>query len=317
MVNQKIVQIFGEIADMLEITGENPFRIRAYRRAVEALGRMGDLEQIHKDNDSALEAIPGIGKELHLKIIEIIETGRCEMHEQLAQKLPSGILDLLRVRGLGPKKVKLFYDQLGIHRLEQLRSAAESGALATLPGMGEKSQAVILDALNQLSFSKERIPYAEALKRAEKAMEYLHSFPALEQLQYAGSLRRKQATVGDIDLLATSTDVPGLMDYFVKMPGVQRVLGQGETKSSITLEGNVQIDLRVVDPESFGAALFYFTGPKHFNIHVRTMALKRGLKINEYGLFDGDEKRAGRTEEEMFAGLDLPYLTPEQRESFQ
>lgn len=308
---------------MLDILNENVFRVRAYRRAVEVVRGLGDLEVMAKEHPEEMGQIPGIGKELHAKMLEIMETGSCAMHEELQGKLAPGILDLLRLRGIGPKKVKLFYEQLGISTLEALRSAAESGALATLPGMGEKSQASVLQALNESSFAKPRMAYEKALPVAEAMIQHMKVLSEVEQIAYAGSLRRKQETVGDIDILV-SFDVEKnpdglerIMEHFVTHPDVNHVLARGDTKSSVVLEGNVQVDLRVVDPASYGAALFYFTGPKHFNIHVRTIALRRGLKINEYGLFDGESKLAGRTEEEMFEGLDLPYLTPEQRGEFK
>lgn len=321
--NEKVVQFFEEIADMLDVLGENVFRVRAYRRAAEVVRGMGDLEKMIKDKDVDMEKIPGIGKELHAKIIEIIETGRCEMHERLLSQLSPGILDILRVRGIGPKKVKLFWEQLGIQDLGALRSAAESGTLATLPGMGEKSQAAILVALNENTHSKDRTPYGVALPQAEEYLDYLRKNPLIKAVQYAGSLRRGQSTVGDIDILATGGDsntleeVQSMMKYFVSYPKVQTILAEGDTKSSVVLKGNLQVDFRVVNVESYGAALFYFTGPKQFNIHVRTVALKRGLKINEYGIYRGEEKLAGETEESMFAALEMPYMTPQERHDFK
>ncbi len=318
MVNEKIVQIFTEIADMLEILGENPFRIRAHQRAAEVIrGIQEDLGVLHQRADKAIEEIPGIGKDLHQKIIEIIETGRSSMHEKLVRKLSPGILDLLRVRGIGPKKVKLFHDQLDIDSIDKLRSAAESGALAVLPGMGEKSQKKILDALQQMAFKKERIPFKLALKEAEAYVAYMKKCKAVKQIQYAGSLRRKMKTIGDIDILTSGSDAASISQHFFFFFKIVSVQGSGETKSSVLLGKNIQVDLRVVAEESFGAALFYFTGPKHFNIYVRTLALKKGLKVNEYGLFKGERKIAGKTEEEMFKALHMAYLTPVQREDFQ
>lgn len=322
-INEKIVQFFEEIADMLDVLGENVFRVRAYRRAAEVVRGMGDLEKLVQDKTVDLEKTPGIGKDLHAKIIEIVETGHCEMHERLMEKLSPGILDILRVRGIGPKKVKLFYEQLGIQSLEALRSAAESGALATLPGMGEKSQSAILVALNENTYSKDRTPYDLALPEAEAYLAYLKKNLLLKKANYAGSLRRKQSTIGDIDILATGGNamkpetVEALMEYFIAYPKVQTVLAKGDTKSSVVLNNNLQVDFRVVDEDSYGAALFYFTGPKQFNIHVRTLALKRGLKINEYGVYRGEEKLAGETEEDMFSALELPYLSPEERQDFK
>ncbi len=317
MINERIVQIFEEIGDMLEILGENVFRVRAYQRAAEVVRGLSDLEDMYKKDPTSLEGLPGIGKDLHAKILEILTTGECEMHDRLLKQVGAGLLDILRIRGIGPKKVKMFRDQLGISSLEQLRSAADSGALATLPGMGEKSQELIVKALRDQSLSKERIPHAKALEAAEEYISYMKGFKEVKQIQYGGSLRRGKATVGDVDILVTGTNTEKIMRHFVAYPKVRQVLGQGDTKSSVVLEGNLQVDLRVVDKDSFGAALFYFTGPKHFNIHVRTIALRRGWKINEYGIFKGEEKLAGKTEEEMFKLLDMDYMTPEERENFK
>jgi DNA polymerase (family 10) len=315
MINEKIYQIFSEIADMLQVKGENVFRVRAYQRAAEVIKSMGtELDEMAPE---AIEEIPGVGKDLHDKIVEIMRTGTCEMHERLMKQLGPGVLELLRVRGVGPKKVKLFMEQLDIHSAAQLKAAAESGALATLPGMGEKSQAAILESLAQATHLKERTPYAKALKQAETVIKFLKTCDYVDQVAYAGSLRRKMKTIGDIDILTTSKNPEGLMSYFLSYPETKQVLAAGDTKSSIVTNEDMQVDLRVVPEESFGAALFYFTGPKHFNIHVRTIALKRGWKINEYGLYEGEKMLAGRTEEEIFELLELPYMTPQQREDFK
>lgn len=310
--NDQIAQFFDEIGDMLEILGENVFRVRAYRRGAEAVRNVtSDIAELP---DEEIEHLSGIGKDLHLKIREILETGGCEMHTRLLNKLGTGILDMLRIRGVGPKKVKLFYDQLEIQNLDQLRAAAESGALATLPGMGEKSEAAILEALNMASYSKERIPYEQALEVAEAYIAYMKENGAVEQIDYAGSLRRKKTTIGDVDLLVCGSDPAGMSQHFVDFPGVRKVLGNGETKSSVLLDGNVQVDLRVVPAESYGAALLYFTGSKHFNIRMRTHALQQGLKINEYGVFRGEEKLAGETEGGMFEAVGMDFVEPEGRE---
>lgn len=315
MINTQIAQIFDEIGNMLEILGENVFRVRAYYRAAESVRNLGhDLKALHEKNDPLIEEIPGIGKDLHAKIIEIIETGQCEMHTRLLEKIGPGILEILRLRGIGPKKVKLFYEQLGISNLEQLKAAAESGALETLPGMGKKSQEAIVDAIAQNSVGKDRIPYAQALKAAEQYLDYMKQSPAVEQIEYAGSLRRKKNTIGDIDLLAAGVDSEAIRAHFLAYPDIQKVLGAGETKSSVILSGNIQVDLRVVDKDKFGAALLYFTGSKQFNIHLRTLALKQDLKVNEYGIFKGERSIASATEEEIFSALGLDYVEPSDRE---
>lgn len=317
MINDTIAQLFTDIAEMLQVLGENVFRVRAYQRAAEVIKGIGNLEEIYKKDPSQLEQIPGIGAELRLKIIEVIETGGIQMHRELVQKLGTGVLDMLHIRGVGPKKVKLFMEQLDIRDVTALRSAAESGALATLPGMGEKSQAGILESLNQMTHLKERTPYAVALKQAEDMIAYLRTCKDFDQIQYAGSLRRKMKTIGDVDILTTGSNHEAMMKHFLAYPGTKQVLADGATKCSLVTNTDMQVDLRAVSDESFGAALFYFTGPKHFNIHVRTIALKRGWKINEYGLYEGEKLLAGRTEEEIFDLLGLPYMTPEQRENFK
>ncbi|MFT7184350.1 MAG: DNA polymerase (family 10) [Oceanicoccus sp.] len=315
MINDRIAQTFDEIGNMLEVLGKNIFRVRAYYRGAESVRNFGeDLAALHAAKDEMIEDIPGIGKDLHAKIIEMIETGACEMHTRLLEEVGPGILEILRLRGIGPKKVKLFYDQLGISTLDQLKAAAESGALATLPRMGEKSQESILSSINQGSIGKERIPHDSALKAAEIFIKYMKTCKDLEQIQFAGSLRREKETIGDIDLLVSGTENVKIREHFLAYEKVQQTLGAGETKSSVILEGNMQVDLRIVPSESFGAALLYFTGSKHFNIKLRTHALKQGFKVNEYGLYKGEEKIAGITEQEMFDGLGIDFVPPNQRE---
>lgn len=314
LTNQIVANLFSEIADMLEILGENIFRIRAYRRAAESVRAYGlDLKKIYSEDPDQLGNIPGIGEDLQNKILEIIETGECSVHEKLSKRLPAGILDILRVRGIGPRKVKLFYEFLQIDSLEKLEAAAETGELAKLPGMGEKSQEAIIKALAQNTYSQKRLPFTKALRIAEDYLDYMRTSPEVKKIMYAGSLRRKAETIGDIDLLATTNHPLKLSEHFCTYPKILQILAQGATKSSVVLKERVQVDLRVVEEASFGAALLYFTGNKDFNIRLRTIALRKGLKINEYGLFRGEEKLAGRTEEEMFEALGIPYLSPEDR----
>lgn len=312
-MNEQIAQIFDEIADMLEILDESVFRIRAYRRAAETVRGTGlNLKEVP---DEEIEAIPGIGKDLHAKIVEINETGRCQMHEDLAKKLSPGILDILRVRGIGPKKAKMFYQQLDIDNLDKLKAAAESGALATLPRMGEKTVENILEAMEQGTHERIRTPYAQAKKVADAYLDYMRECGSLDKVQYAGSLRREKETIGDVDILATGSDAAAMSKHFLEYSKVKTVLAAGDTKSSVVLEdGNIQVDFRVVEPESFGAALLYFTGSKHFNIMMRTRALRNHLKINEYGIYKGEQKLAGESEEDMFKALGMDYVEPRDRE---
>lgn len=315
MINQKIAEQFDEIADMLEILGESVFRIRAYRRASDIVqGFSQDLSELHQKDDSAIEKIPGIGKDLHSKILEIITYGKCKMHGALVKKLSPGILDILRVRGIGPKKAKLFWEQLGVDTIEKLRGAAESGALATLPGMGEKSSEAIVEALHQSTHLQERIPLYQALPVAEHFVEYMKECKFVEKVEYAGSLRRKADTIGDIDILASGSNAEKMSDHFRSFSGVKQILAAGDTKSSVVLNDNIQVDFRVVEPESFGAALYYFTGSKYHNIQTRTLAMKMGLKINEYGIFKGENRVAGITESELFRALGMDFIPPELRE---
>jgi len=323
MINEKIAQIFTEIAEMLQVAGENPFRARAYERAAETVRRASDLTVLRARDMRAdpngvaksIESLPGIGEDLYKKILEIMDTGECKMHERLKRKLSPGILDILHVRGIGPKKARLFLESLGVDNVDKLKAAAESGALATLPGMGKKSESSILEAL--ASVRKDRIPYKKALAEAEAYLKFLRTCDGVIDVQFAGSLRRKSATIGDIDLLATAKNPAKLMKCFLSYPRVTQMLSAGETKGSVVISGNIQVDLRIVGAESFGAAMFYFTGPRQFNIHVRTAAQKRGLKVNEYGIFKGRKCIAGRTEEEMFSALGMKYLSPMEREDFK
>lgn len=315
MINKQIAEKFEEIADMLEILDESIFRIRAYRRASDVLlGLSQDLADLAENEDDAIEKIPGIGKDLHAKILEFIADGEIQMHKDLVKKLSPGILDILKVRSVGPKKAKLFYEELEVDNIDKLRAALESGAIVALPGMGEKSSQGILTALDQATHLQERIPIFQVLPVADAYIEYMKECKAVVKVQYAGSLRRRMETIGDVDILATGTDPEAMSEHFRSYGKVKQILAAGETKSSVVLNDNIQVDFRVVKPESFGAALYYFTGSKHHNIQVRTLALKKHLKINEYGLFDGEKMIAGATEEEFFHKLGMDYIPPELRE---
>ncbi len=315
MENQKISRIFQEIGDILELQGVNRFRYLSYHRASQTISNLQrDLRAIYEENPIGLREIPGIGPALSDKIIEILETGQCKEHQTLLSGFSKGILELLTIRGLGPKKVKKFYDELGVDTLAKLKAAAETGQLAGLPGMGEKSQTEILKSISDHEKHRERALLHTATLLAEALVRYMEKCPEVEKVTYAGSLRRGKETIGDIDILTTGTDHEKIIDYFVSQPDVDIILAQGDTKASLLLEEGIQVDLRVVEEASFGAALYYFTGSKEHNIRTRKIAISKGLKINEYGLYRGEEWIAGRTEEEMFEGLELPYIIPELRE---
>ena len=314
MKNQQIAKIFIEIADLLELKGESVFRIRAYRRAAQ------NIDGLSKDvatlADKELTAIPGIGPDLAGKIKEFIATGRVAKHEELKKEIPSGVLELLRVPGLGPKTVKMLYDTKKIKGIDELETLARVGKLAGLPGIQKKTEENILKGIELLQGGTDRRPLGRVLPLAEDIMKRVKDGAPVDKIAVAGSIRRWKETVRDIDILTTSKNPAKVMEVFVKMPHVSRILMQGPTKSSIVTEEGVQVDLRVVEEGSFGAALQYFTGSKQHNIKLREMAVRAGLKINEYGVFKepGEKKVGGKTEEEVYKALKLPFIPPELRE---
>lgn len=313
MLNNSIAEKFEEIADMLEVLGDtNVFRVRAYRRGAEAVrGYSSDIAGL---NDKEIENIPGIGKDLHSKILEIKNEGTCKMHTELLSKLSPGILQILKIRGVGPKKTKLFLDQLGIDTVAKLKGAAESGAIATLPKMGKKSETAILESIEQSTHLKERFPIYVALPEAEEIINYMKKLNEVKKCEYGGSLRRRQETIGDIDILAVGSDSKKMSKHFLNYSKIKKILVSGETKTSVVIDGDIQVDLRVIEESSFGAALYYFTGSKQHHIQTRTMAMKKNLKINEYGVFKGEKNIASKTEVDVFKAIGLPYIPPEIRE---
>jgi DNA polymerase (family 10) len=314
MKNQQIAHIFNEIAELLELKGENVFRIRAYRRAAQNMdGLSRDVSTLSQEE---LEAIPGIGKDLAAKIHEYLEMGKIARHEELKKDIPEGVLDLLRIPGLGPKKAKLFYDQLKIKSVDELEAAIRDGRLAGLPGIQKKTEENIMQGIELIKRGSERTPLGRVLPLAEDIVRRMKDGAPLGRIEVAGSIRRWKDTVKDIDILTTSKEPEAVMDAFVKLPHVSRVLAHGDTKSSVITEDGIQVDLRVVEEDYFGAAMQYFTGSKQHNIKLREMAVRAGLKLNEYGVFKvpGDRKVGGTTEEEMYKALNLPWIPPELRE---
>jgi DNA polymerase (family 10) len=314
MKNQEVARIFGEVADILEIRGENPFRVRAYRRAAQNIeGFPKDVSEVSRED---LMKMPGIGEDLAGKIEEIIKTGKLGAHEELKKKVPEGLTALLAVPGLGPKTAKLLYEKLDIKNIDDLERLAGQHKLAGLPGIQKKTEENILKGLEMLQRGRERQPLGRVLPLAEDILRRLKEKAPVKELCYAGSLRRWKETIKDIDILSTSTDPKKVMNVFVHLPNVKDVLMHGPTKTSVVLEEGLQVDLRVVEEKSFGAALAYFTGSKAHNIRLREMAVKAGLKLNEYGIFrEKDEKRiGGEKEEDVYRILGLPYIPPEMRE---
>jgi DNA polymerase (family 10) len=314
MKNQEIARIFNDIADILEIKGENPFRIRAYRRAalnIESLTK--DVAETTKDE---LMKIPGIGQDLAGKIEEFVRTGKMKAYEDLKKEVPEGLSMLLSVPGLGPKTAKLLYEKMKIKNLEDLERVAREHKLSGLPGIKEKTEENILKGIEMLKRGMERQPLGKVLPVANDIAEQLRKKAPVDKISIAGSIRRWKDTIKDIDILATSRDPKAVMNAFVHLPHVKDVLMHGPTKSSIIIHEGLQVDLRVVEEDSFGAALAYFTGSKAHNIRLREMAVKAGLKINEYGIFreSNDKKLGGKEEADIYRILGLPYIPPEMRE---
>jgi len=312
--NADIASVFDEIADLLDISGDNPFRIRAYRNASRTVLDLGrELQQMVEQGED-LTALPGIGDDLAEKIVDIVRTGTTPALDKLRKEVPAGIVELLRLPGLGPKRVKTLWKALKIESVHELEAAARDGRVRQLDGFGEKTEQQILDAI-QIHMDQGRrflraavAPYAEALR------QFLEDIPGVELVELAGSYRRAKETVGDLDVLVVAGSKSPVVERFAAYDEVRKVLSQGDTKSSVVLRSGIQVDLRVVQPESFGAALHYFTGSKAHNIAIRRIGQQLGLKLNEYGVFRGEEYVAGATEKDVYKAVGLPWIPPELRE---
>jgi DNA polymerase (family 10) len=312
--NADIAAIFEEIADLLEIDGANVFRIRAYRNAARILQELGkDVRQMVQKGEDLTE-LPGIGTDLAAKVKEIVDTGHCKALDELQRRLPPAIAELLKIQGLGPKRVRSLYRELGIQTLDQLRRALREHRIQALPGFGEKTEMHISDALEAHGGETGRYTRVVADQFATHLLDYLKRVPGVSRVVIAGSYRRAKETVGDLDILATAEVESPVMQRFVDYEDVAEVLSHGPTRASVLLRGGLQVDFRVISAESYGAALHYFTGGKAHNIAIRRLGQERGLKINEYGVFRGDDRVAGDTEESVFAAVGLPYIPPELRE---
>lgn len=312
MKNKELADIFDKWADILEFMGDNPYHIRAYRNAARLIRDLSeDIEVLAKEGK--LFQLPGIGQRLQAKILEFLRTGKIEEFEKLKQQVPDTIFTLLDIPGVGPKTVKLLYDELGIRSIEDLKRAIERGDLLKLPGFGIKKVEKIKKGIELLDKSGGRILLGVAVFIADRIVNQLKEHSAVERISVCGSTRRMKETVGDIDILATGNNIE-IIDAFVNLPNVKEVLWKGTKKATVIVEEGEQVDLRVIEPDSYGAALQYFTGSKAHNIHLRTICLKLGYKLNEYGLFKGDEKIAGRTEEEIYKALGMDTPPPEIRE---
>jgi DNA polymerase (family X) len=320
MTKDQVTEILTEIATLLELKGENPFKSRAYVNAARALDNAAaPLEKIFAPDST--ERIKGIGDSLHEKISELLKTGKLAYYDELKASIPPGLVAMLSIPGLGPKKIKAMNDKLDLETLEQLEKACQDGKIAKLDGFGEKTQSNILQGIQFRRQYASKHLMGDALGVAEPILDNLRSHPDVVRCSTAGSLRRCKEIIGDIDLLASSKHPGAVIDFFTGQPGILNVTAKGETKASVVLAGGIQADLRVVSDAEFPFALAYFTGSKEHNIVMRQRAIQRGLRLNEYGLFKSDvETRdpkllvACRSEEEIFEKLGLGYLEPEMRE---
>ncbi len=312
--NEDIASVFDRIADLLDIEAANPFRVRAYRngaRTVRGLGREVS-ELVAEGND--LKKLPGIGKELAHKIDEILHTGTVKALEELHETVPASLEALLRIPSLGPKRVNMLFKDLGIQNLEQLEKAARKGRLRALPGFGIKTEQHILDSIDSQRVKKQRVTRATAMQYAQPLVSYLEGTAGVKDVVLAGSYRRGSETVGDLDILVTAKKSSSVMERFVGYEDVADVVSKGGTRATVILGCGLQVDLRVVEKDSFGSALHYFTGNKAHNIQIRRLGQQAGLKINEYGVFRGEKHIAGKTEASVFKAVGLPVIPPELRE---
>jgi DNA polymerase (family 10) len=314
MRNADVARCLNEIGDILEIRGENVFRVRAYRRGAQVIESLTeDLSAISARG--GLLGIPGIGKDLAGKIQECLACGTMAYLEELRQQVPAGVVELMRIPGVGPKTAKLLYEQVGVDTVDKLEGLARQHRLAGLPGIKAKTEENILRGIQVWRGGRERMPIGAALSVAESMVSHLRSLAEVRQIAVAGSVRRMRETVKDLDILVVS-EAPGtVMDAVVGHPGVASVLARGDTKASIRLR-DIQVDVRVVEAAAFGAALQYFTGSKQHNIRVRELAQRRGLKVSEYGVFpeESDRRLGGAREEDVYAAVGLPWIPPELRE---
>jgi DNA polymerase (family 10) len=325
MKNLEIAKIFNEIADMLELKGENPFRIRAYRKAALNLESLAeDLEEIARRD--GLEEISGIGADLALKIKNFIQTGKVEAYEKIKSQTPPILLQMITIPGVGPKTAKQLFDALNIKNMQDLEKKARRHEISGLPGMKEKTEENIIKGIDFIKKKAGKMLLSTALSTAEGVIGQLDKLKEVKKISYAGSLRRMKEMVGDIDILVISAKPSKVMDVFTSLPRVKEVLAHGPTRSSVLTKDNIQVDLRVMEKDTFGAALVYFTGSKAHNIHLRKLAIEKGLKVSEYGVFStrggsapggkkkGDKRIAGKTEEDVYKALGMSYVPPELRE---
>jgi len=313
MKNKELADLFDKMANILEFKGENPFKISAYRKASRILGDLTeDIEEISEKGD--LKSIPGIGEGMAEKIVEYLRTGKISKFEEVRKGVSDELIAIMDIPGMGPKTLSMIHKEKGINNLSQLEKAVEDGSLIGLPGMGEKKVENIKRGIQLLRQSKGRMNLGMAFPVAKRIVETLREKTGSKKIEWAGSLRRMRENIGDIDILATGPDHEKIVQAFTHLPEVKEVLASGETKASVIVEGSIQIDLRVVKEDSYGAALQYFTGSKAHNIHLRGIAKTKGIKINEYGVFKGEKKIGGNEEKDVYRSLGMDWIEPELRE---
>lgn len=315
MDNAQVAEVFERIADLLELQGENIFRIRAYREAARQIANLpASIEEMWRSN--RLQEIPGVGQAIAEKIDELLATGRLRYLEELEARFPPGLVEMMRIPGVGPKRAMALFEKLGVSSVDELEQAAREGHVRTIPGFGVKTEQNILAGIARWRQHSARLPLGRALPQAEQVIELLRDHPAVQRISYAGSLRRMADTIGDIDILVASDRPAEVTDAFTSLQIVREVLAHGTTRASIVTDRGLQVDLRVVEPLQWGAALQYFTGSKAHNIKLREIAQRRGLKINEYGIFklETDERLGGAEEEDIYRALGMAIPPPELRE---
>ncbi|ODA32600.1 DNA polymerase/3'-5' exonuclease PolX [Planctopirus hydrillae] len=316
MSNSQIAAALTELADLLELLGENAFRVRAYRNAARTIDSLPDeVTLLLEQSPDALLELEGIGKDLAQKISSLATTGQLGQLEDVRLQVPPGVVQMLKIPGLGPKKVATLWKELQVNTLEDLQAAATAGRVAELKGFGKKTEQSILEGISLAAEAGRRVLISVAREAAEQIAESLRNVAGVERVEIAGSARRWRETCGDLDLLAIAADSTAAMDELSQHPLVSQVVARGETKQHVRLKSGIDLDLRVVPPESFGAAWQYFTGSKEHNVVMRRLAQEKGLKLNEYGLFRGEEMVAGTDEESIYKTLELPWIPPEMREN--
>ncbi len=319
MTNQKIAQTLNQLADLLEFTGANPFRLRAYRNGARVIKDLPESIASMIEAGEDLTKLDGIGKGVSEKCHELVDTGQLQQLEDLLENVPRTVLDLLNVPHLGPKKAAALFNELHIETLDQLKAACEAGEVQKLSGFGKKTEQQILDGIAIAAAANERILWAEADAIANRIATHMQDCASASRFEFAGSYRRGKETVGDLDLLVDSADAEQVMKHFAEFPEITSVIARGDTKMSVRLDNEFQVDLRVVPEDSFGAALQYFTGSKDHNVLVRGRAKQMGLKINEWGVYqvsdDQEDWIAGKTEVDVYETLELPWIEPELREA--